>query len=389
MRFWGYTQFKIKGLNQEKNFNKMANNSLYLFDVNRIEKNCTVFKVAYNDRKKVKKQLLGFGYEILEEKNFGFFPLFFKIFGNIWIISAVVLASVLYFIQSPYIFKFEVLGEENLTKQEIVDYVKDNFPNNKHKINTKKVEGALYENFDEISFASVIIKGQTMVINIKEKLLPEEIYGEFKPIYSDYDGKVVSINLVSGTALVNIGDYVQKGDVLVVPSYTDSLGNVQKVKADAEITLETYSTGEVTFFEERIEVNRTGNFAIIDEIQLFGLTIYQNKPDYDFSLSESEVTYEDISNNLLLPLKLKRTVVYELKEEKIFETYEEAEEKIIESAREKALENLSNYGNIIDEFYTVKHTAGASIVRYVIVEENIIGVHDESWRQNWYLQKKD
>lgn len=52
--------------------------------------------------------------------------------------------------------------------------------------------------------------------------------------------------------------------------------------------------------------------------------------------------------------------------------------KIIESAREKALENLSNYGNIIDEFYTVKHTAGASIVRYVIVEENIIGVNDES-----------
>ena len=387
MRFWGYTKFKIKGLNQEKNLNILSK-KINVYDVVRIEKNLSTLKVKYHESKKAKKILLELGYEILLEENHGFSPLFFKIFGNISVVSAFVLATILYAIQSPIIWKYQVLGQDKLSAQEIVDFVKENYSSNKLKLSTKQVEGGIYHNFEEISFVSVIIKGQTMVINIKEKLLPEEIYGDFEPIVAEFDGKVKNIELVSGTSCVKIGDYVKKGDILVEPNYIDSFGQEQKVKADAKITLEVYAVGEYTHFEERVEVKRTGRFVIIDEVQLFGLTVYTNKEENTFSMSESEVKFKDISKNLLLPLKLKRTTIYELEKEYITEKYQDAEEKILQKAREKALENSPNYDKIIDEFYTVKHLSGTSTVNYVIVGEIIAGWKWKSKEKLVYIKEK-
>lgn len=367
---FGKTIFKIKGLNIEKNLNILSKDYA-IYDIERKEKNITTFTVDFRYHKKIKKALLKFGYEIVEEKNQGFLAYFSKIFGNFGVIFAFLLATVLYFVQSPYIWQYEILGEENLSKTEIVDFVKENFSSNKNNIDPSDIENALYSNFEEISFVSCIIKGQTLIINIKEKLMPEEIYGDFKPIYSLYDGKVTEINIISGTAEVSVGDYVQKGDILVRPYYLDSSGNMQQVEADAEIKLEVYHTAEITHFDTRIEVQRTGNYEILDEVQLFGLTIYSNGENPNYSNFESVVEYENLTDNNILPFKLKRTTFYELQEVTIKETFEEVSEKIIAQAREKALENCESYDTIVDEFYTLKHFTEATTVCYVIVEERI------------------
>ncbi len=367
---FGETIFTIKGLNIEKNLNTLTK-KFQIRDIVRIEKNLTKLTVDYRFHKAFKKEILKLGYEILEEKNRGFLPYFFKIFGNFGVIFAFLLATVLYIVQSPYIWQYEILGEENLSETEIVEFVKDNFSSNKHQIDTLEVENALYKNFEKISFVSCIIKGQTMIINLKERLMPSEMYGEFKPVYSKYDGKITAINIVSGTSVVKIGDYVEEGDILVQPYYLDSNGNLQQVEADASFTMEVYHTAEITHFDTRVEIVRTGESYVIDEIKLFGLTIYKNGNNINYSLNETEVEYENLVNNNLLPFKLKRTTVYELKEVTINESFEEVSEKIIAKTREKALENCVSYDTIIDEFYTLKHFTGATTVNYVVVEERV------------------
>ncbi len=364
----GETIFKIKGLNVEKSLNILAKD-YPVFEVERIEKNLTKFKVGYRDRKKVKKTLKNLGYEIIEEKNVGFLPFFCKIFGNFGVVFAILLATVLYFIQSSYIWQFEILGQEKLNESEIVAFINNNFSRNKNEIDLSQMENSLYQNFEEISFVSCIIKGQTLVVNIKEKLMPDEIYGDFEAIYSQYDGKVSKINIISGTAVVSVGDYVSVGDVLVEPYYLDSSGVYQPVKAEAEITLEVYHTAETTHFETRLEIVRTGRSQVVDEIQLFGLTIYKNGEEPNFANFEIEEVYEDLTAGNLLPFKLKRTIYYELEEIWINESFENVKNELISSTREKVLENCQNYDKIIDEFYTLNHFTNGTIISYVIVEE--------------------
>ena len=63
-------QFKIKGLNQEKNLNILAK-KFPIYDIVRVSKNCAVFKVNIMHAKKVRKALIDLNYEIIEEKKLG------------------------------------------------------------------------------------------------------------------------------------------------------------------------------------------------------------------------------------------------------------------------------------------------------------------------------
>lgn len=365
-------QFKIKGLNQEKNLNILAK-KFPIYDIVRVSKNCSIFKVNIFHAKKIRKILIDLNYEILEEKRLGALPVLLRVF-NIYTISAIIFSAILIFAQSPYIWQYEILGEENISKTEVVSFIKDNFTKNKYKLNTKSVEGALYEEYEEISFVSVIVRGQTLIVNIKEKLLPEEIYGDFKPIISEYDGKVTGINLISGTMAVKTGDYIKAGDVLVYPYYNDA-GTIKKVMANAEITMEIYHTSSITHFEDRIELVRTGRSSVNTEVLLFNLPIYSNIYEMDYKLYETETNEQNLISNNILPLKLKRTTYYELEEVKIHETFEEAKDRLLKEAREKALLNAGNCDIIKDEYYTVEESTNTTI-NYCIVEEIKVGGYE-------------
>lgn len=367
-------EFKIKGLNQEKNLNILAK-KFPIYDIVRVSKNCSIFKVNIMHAKKIRKALIDLNYEIIEEKKLGAISMLLRVV-NVYIISAFVISSILIFAQSPYILQYEILGEETLSKSEIVTFIKDNFTKNKYKLNTKSVEGALYEEYEEISFVSVIVRGQTLIVNIKEKLLPEEIYGDFKPVISEYDGKVTGINLISGTMAVKTGDYIKAGDVLVYPYYYDA-GTIKKVMANAEITMEIYHTSSITHFEERIELVRTGRSSVNTEVLLFNLPIYSNIYEMDYKLYETETNEQNLINNNILPLKLKRTTYYELEEVKIHETFEEAKDRLLKEAREKALINAGDCDIIVDEYYTVESFETYTVLNYCIVEEIKVGTYED------------
>lgn len=368
-------QFKIKGLNQEKNLNILSK-TFSLHDIVRLSKNMATFKVSLLHAKKVRKKLKDLSVEILEERRLGIFPVLARIFHPC-IISAVIFSLLLILAQSPFILQYEVIGEESLSKSEIVSFVKDNFSSNKYKLSTKSVQTALYKEYEEISFVSVIVRGQTLVINIKEKLLPDEIYGDFTPIVSEYDGKITEINLISGSMAVKVGDYVRAGDVLVNPYYMD--GDVRReVRANAEIKMEVYHTVSLTHYEDRTERVRTGRSVENVEISLFDLPIYTTINEVDYELFEEVVKESDLILNNLLPLKMRQTTYYELEEVEVHETFAEAQNRLIQEAREKILENAENCDIILNEHFTLEDGEGCTTMTYTIVEEKTIGGLDEN-----------
>ncbi len=372
MRIRNLTKFHINGLNQEKILNELSKH-FQLSEIDRQDKNNTLFMCSYFDSKKIEKFLKKSNIKIVSIQYDGPVYKIKNIFSSWGMICALVLFFLFFLIQYQFILQFDIQGLVRVSKSEIVEYVNKNFSRNKFDLDTKLVEIGLIENFSRISFASCIIKGQTLVINIKEKLMPEEMYGQFKPLVAKSDARINNINLISGTLKVKVGDFVQKGDVLVEPFTIDTSGNIKKVEAKAEILADIYYESSVSHSEHFIEVTRTGNVVEQNDIYLFGLKIYSFKQDIPFKMYEVEKENVKLTNNLFLPFKMQKIKIYELVENIIETTFYEVKDEYIEKARQKALENIENCDKIKEEFYNLRHQVGVTILDYCIITEENVG----------------
>ena len=367
------TIFHIKGLNQEKLFNEIGKIA-HVTQVDRKTKNETTFACSFFERKKVQKILLNKNIQIISTKNEGFLPKIQKIFTSYGVILAFFLFFIFYFAQSNFIWQYKITGNETLTQTEIIDYLKQNFSHNKSNLNTKSVEVELLEHFDQLSFVSCIVKGQTLVLNVKEKLLPEEMFGEFQPIVSNKYAKIKEIELISGTLTVKVGDIVKKGDVLVEPYTIDTSGQMRSVEPKAKIIAEVYNEGDSEHYAQKIEIERTGRVAEKNIITLFGLEIYTYQDDTIFEMYETEQETISLVKNLPLPLKMEKIQMYEVEKKIVQSDFEQVKEQYVEKARLKALNNCENYDTIIEEYYAIRHISGVTIVHYCVVTEEEIGV---------------
>jgi len=376
MKIKNVTEFHINTLNQERLLNELCK-KVKITRIERLDKQNLCFKCDYSERKFVEKFLKSKNAKIIKIKNEGLFPSIVNMCTSYGVILAVVIFSIFYIIQGQFVWQYDIRGVERVSQMEIMEFVKENFSLNKKDINTKQIESAIDDHFDEISFVSCIIKGQTLILNIKEKLLPDEKYGEFKPILAQKDAKITQINLVSGTLNVKVGQMVEKGDVLVKPFVMDSAGELKAVEASAQIFGEVYNIGEAEHYETIVSVERSGRVCEKNEIKLFGLTIYTFEDDCDFEMYEVEYADVELAENIVLPFKMHRTIIYELKEKTTHSKFEDVKEEYIQKAREKAFAFCENCDNIKEEFYTIRELSGVTIVNYCIVTlENIGGVYD-------------
>lgn len=376
MKIKNLTKFHISGLNQEKLLSQLCK-QCPLSDIERNSKSDTTFKCSYFDHRKVEKFLKSKNVKIESVTHEGYAHKFFQIFTSYGLIAAFAIFSVLYVVQAQFVLQYCVIGLDKLTESEIVSFVKQEFPAKKSQINTKLVETALIDNFPRISFVSCIIRGQTLVLNIKEKLMPDEMYGSFSPLVAKKDGRISEINLISGTLNVKVGDFVRAGDILVEPFTIDTSGQVKQVEAKAEIVAQVYNEGSVDHYETYVEVVRTGRKVVQNDITLFGLSIYTFKEELNFQMYETEVEDVDLSKNLFLPFKMRKTTFFELEQHTVITKFEDVKDEFVAKAKEKALEKCENYQLMKEEFFTIRELAGVTIVNFCIVTEEDITCYDK------------
>lgn len=368
-----YCIFHIKGLNQERFFNELSK-EFQVFDINRYEKNKTTFKVPLKNFKAVKNKILSSGFEIIGQSKFGFLHKIFSLKKRYGLVVGVLLFAILYIFQYGFVLQIKIEGVEVNLQNEISNYISQNFSMRKSEVNGKDIEIAIKEEFKELSFASVAVVGQSLVINVKESENPVEKAGEFDAIVSNYNCKIVSIKLLQGTLAVEKGDVVKKGDVLVYPYVVDSFGEERAVKPKAEITIEEWHQGEEEHYENSLVRERTGKVYVKNELLLFGQIIYVHNSENLFDEFDVESDEKYFSNNNILPFIYKKTTYYEVKYVEKNESYQSVREKKIESAREKALQKSEECDIITNERYEEDYSGGVYKIIYTITTQKEITI---------------
>lgn len=183
-----------------------------------------------------------------------------------WFFPAfLVVVTVLFLLSQLLLWNIHIQGNQTIKQEDIQAFLEEHEIKKGillKKVDTELLEKEMRRTFPSITWVSVYLEGNSLTVNIKEndKPIPKESADDEKThkegfleeergmdICANKAGRVVSIVTRTGTPMVQAGDEVQVGDVLIWGSVEifDNEGNVRErvnVHADGEVIL----SGDIT-----------------------------------------------------------------------------------------------------------------------------------------------
>lgn len=354
-----WARLKIKGSNTNLIINNCVKNDIELQNVYRPSNQEIEITLSDNNLKKFKNLDLE-NYEVTTlstslKQKFIHFLIF-----RIGLIIGVVASIILMFFMQNRLININIYGLNTIQREEFIDKINEYGIKRFSLMNFDKsdLEKYLADNFD-LSFVSIITKGNTLIISAKEEL--PDINKGYVPITAEYNMIIKEINVFAGTSTKKIGDVVFAGDILVEP-YEYISNEKITITPCAEIRGEVYFSASYNFVaEEEVQV-RTGNSKIIN----FGMNIgkyklLENKTDCPFENYEVE-EIDSLITNYFVPIHVRKTIAYELTTETVTKNFEDEKDNIINKIKDEAYSQVPSNLNVISEDIKINSTNYGNIV---------------------------
>lgn len=376
---FGGVKFFVKGVNQERAFTTLSKiTSIYA--LKRTGPTSVEFCADIRHEKALIKKVRELCFTVESVKRFGILNQLMLFFKRLGILAALCISLFFLVVFSNFVFDVKIFGLEKITNEQVVNVLHSNNLSGfvfKGKIDTSQVEKIILKEFENISLVSAIIKGNTLIISIKEKVINDDFedVDSFLPLKSQYNGLITNIKLISGTLRVKVGKIVRYGDILVEPYIIDASGNRRAVKAQAEISARVWYIGKQTHFAKRIETVKTGKSERYVNLTFLGLNLTDNlKKEPSFVNYETVMNTTCISMFNILPIYRQEILYFETKQMQIEESFDAVSENILQKAKEMALNLVEECDIIKKEYFNVATENEITFVEYVIEVEKRVDI---------------
>ena len=305
----GYYTVTVEGLDTESFLNYLIRNKIYVYNVNRMEKSKIQFNIDRNNYKKLKKIHRSNKFKIKVKKQTGIPFIAKRIYtyrGMVIcaIISLIILMSTSQFVTDVYITAPEGIDKTALKKELYIQGVKPGVY--KKSIDRKIVRENIMGKFKQIAYVSINVKGTNIFVNItkKDESQNSDENSNYCNIIAQKDGIIEKIVPRSGEAIVQEGDIVKKGDVLI---------NGANTTAQPEVWAMTFYEAKKTSNYIDIKNQRTGN-----KKNAYTISFYDKKykilrnikyRDYEIENNIKELRIGDYT----FPVKITVSTFYEVK----------------------------------------------------------------------------
>ncbi len=212
------TTYEVVGFNFPKFLTEIERRNISLSSLEKLSHDRFCVKVPSAQKKGFLQLCSLLNLQVAEKKISIYEHIFRGIKNHIPLTIFVVLCAVVTFFSQMIVFKIEVFGETSISESEIISVLKQNgFDTWKMRgsYNTQEVEKILISNIPKISFASCVVRGGTLVVNVYEKIDAEKTLSAGAPIVAPCDLIVEEISCTSGTVLKNSGKTATTGESLV------------------------------------------------------------------------------------------------------------------------------------------------------------------------------
>ena len=351
---FGYVRIEVEGYYIERFINICQNKKILIWNLKR-EKGVKLYlNIGIKDFKKLKTiaRKTNCKIKISKKKGIPFILHRYKK-RKIFAIFLIIIAFAIY-TSSKYVWNIEVQVEDNLQIEQIEEDLADLGLKKgvlKSKIETEKLINELRLKRNDISWIGIDLKGTNVIVKaVKSDEKPDLLdNSDYCNIVAKKTGIITKIIAQNGTAVVNEGDEVNEGDILIAGymegKYTDkryvhSLGVVQaKIK---------YSKSEKIYLNQE-KLRDTGDEEKKFQIKFNNFQINFYKTLSKFKIYDTIYTEKNLKifSNFYLPI----SVVEITNKEQVKETKTYSKEEVIKLGKEKLSkaieEDIANKENIL------------------------------------------
>lgn len=179
------------------------------------------------------------------------------------LLAAALICLGLCWLAGQFVWQVRVEGCDRISQREIYDQLRQlGLEPGKllSTVDSGRIRSLLMTLREDLSYVTVNRRGTEVVVCITEKD-PDRQAGEPEQpcsLYADKTGIIESLQVREGEVLVQKGDTVVAGDLLVEGRMVSTQGETRLVAADAEVLLRTWPTVEISMHPELYGLYETG-----------------------------------------------------------------------------------------------------------------------------------
>lgn len=248
-----FVKLQVLGENSFSLVETLHKKGIFVYDITFLDQK-TIISIDFADFKKFFAISRNMCYNIRILKYYGKISFLKKAFSRLGLIICFCLFLALALTFDSYVSKISYVGDGEYLAPQISQLLQKEGVKERSflKADLRYLENKLLVGLDNVSYLSLRQEGRILIVEAYcQAPKIEEIDFKKKNVVSPVDGKVVAINLLSGTALVSVGDSVKQGDVLIDGYFvkdenkieTYALGEIE-IMVDFVYTYQSFASGE-------------------------------------------------------------------------------------------------------------------------------------------------
>ena len=381
----GFVNIHVEGYYIERFINMCRMQKIYLWNIEKKNDIYLNVNIGIEDFKKIKKIARKTKCKIGINKKKGIPFFLYKYKKRKILLIMLIIFIIILFTLSKFIWNIEIKGlEESSKKQELLHTLTENglsIGKYKNSIDIIEIVNNIRLEREDIAWVGIEIKGTNAIVEVvlaEEK--PEIInQNEYCNIVSDKEAKVLKINANTGTAMVQPGDIVKNGTLLIAGWMEGKYTGTRFTRATGDVEALVWYTEKAEVKYKEMKTEKTGNtekkYAL--NINNFRINLYKRLSNFE----KYDTIYENkklkLFSNFYIPVELIECNNSEIKEYEVNYTEEEAKQEAKRRAEEKlnqTIKNKDNINNVIVN-YTIKDDAVEAEVTYEVFEN--IGTNEK------------
>lgn len=270
-------------------------------------------------------------------------------------IVALILIIMLVVYANCLIWKIDINCDDEVIENQIWQQLEQlNIKKYKFKGNMdlEDIKNELMINIQEITWIEMEFKGVLLSINVKIGNLPPEVIdeNEYCNVVASKSGLIQKVIVKNGLKVIEPGQIVEKGDLLITGIITSEVVDDWMVHADGEVYAKVWynKTIEVPF--EQNNIIYTGNKDVYYGINLINKKVFLKKVSTNYEEYDTILQEKDIEVlNIKLPIKCLELIYYEKQTLDIQRTEAEALEYGVSILDSMLLEVIAPDSKVIDK----------------------------------------
>ena len=267
----GYLKIVVEGYYIERFINICTNKKILIWNLKRENGVKLYLNIGINDFKKISEVCRKTKCKVKIESKHGI-PFLLQKYKKrkIFLLLLIIVAFCIYF-SSNYVWNIEVIEENNQDLPNIMQDLQNaglSVGTQKRKIDTKEIINSIRLNREDVAWMGIELKGTNAIVKVvKADEAPQIIDDtEYCNIVADKDGIITKINAQNGTAIVNVGDVVKKGTILIAGVMEGKYTEPRYLHAIGEIEAKVWYTKTKKIYYKQTNYEQTGreenNYAI-------------------------------------------------------------------------------------------------------------------------------